>query len=103
MYAWKERIPRGQLSSSNTVRPLLGEGRTLCTDNFYKRVSLAPELNENQTHFVGTLRKKRKMNPKSVEHKQLDRGHMVAKESNPGVIVGKWKNTRDVISYKQCA
>lgn len=58
VHAGKERIPRSQLSSSNTVRPLLGEGRTLCTDNIYTCVSLAHELNENQTHVVGTLRKK---------------------------------------------
>lgn len=91
VYAGKERIPRGQLSSSNTVmelvRPLLGEGRTLCTDNFHTSVFLAHELNENQTHLVVTLRKKRKMNPKSVEQKQLDRGQKVAKESNTEVIV----------------
>lgn len=54
VYAGKERIPLGQLSSSNTVRPLLGEWRTLCTDNFYTSVSLAHDLNENQTHVVGT-------------------------------------------------
>lgn len=101
MYAGKERIPRGQLSSSNTVmelvRPLLEEVQILCTDNFYTSVSLAHELNENQTHLVGTLGKRRKMNPKSVEQKQLDRGQMVAKESKTGVIVGKWKDTRDVM------
>lgn len=96
-----------QLSSSNTVmelvRPLLGEGHNLCTDNFYTSVALAHNLNENQTHLIGTLRKKRKMNPKSVEQKQLDRGQMVAKESNTGVIVGKWKDTRDVLNYKKSA
>lgn len=37
------------------------------------------------------------MNPKSVEQKQLDKGRMVAKESNTGVIVGTWKDTRDVM------
>lgn len=95
VYAGKERIPRGQLSSSNTVmelvRPLLGEGCILCTDNLNTSVSLAHELNENQTHLVGTLRKKRKMNPKSVEKKQLDRGQKVAKESNTEVIVHSFR------------
>lgn len=66
LYAGKERIPRGQLALASTVMelvsPLLGQGRTLCTDNFYTSVSLAHELNDNNTHLLGTLRKKRKLN-----------------------------------------
>uniref|UniRef100_A0A1B6MQT6 PiggyBac transposable element-derived protein domain-containing protein n=1 Tax=Graphocephala atropunctata TaxID=36148 RepID=A0A1B6MQT6_9HEMI len=99
--AGKEHIPRGQSASSKTVmelvEPLLGEGRTLCTDNFYTSVQLAHELNENETHLVGTLRKKRKLNSKNVEKKALNKGEMIVKESNTGVIIGKWKDKREVM------
>ncbi|KAK9731676.1 Transposase IS4 [Popillia japonica] len=56
---------------------LLNTGRTVYTDNFYTSVGLAHELNNFQTHLVGTLRQNRKLNPKV-----LKRGEMKIQKSN---------------------
>lgn len=79
------------------MEPLLNSGRTLYTDNFYTSVGLAHELNNNQTHLVGTLRQNRKLNPKAVTSAKLKRGEVKMQKSNTKVIVGKWKDKRDVL------
>lgn len=79
------------------MEPLLNTGRTLFTDNFYTSVGLAHELNNSQTHLVGTLRQNRKLNPKEVLNAKLKRGEMKMQKSNTKVIVGKWKDKRDVL------
>lgn len=101
LYSGKENNVREISVSSKVVmdlmQPLLGEGRTLYTDNYYTSVSLAHDLNNNKTHLVGTLRKRRKHNPDRVVKRKLQRGEMVTKESNTKVVVGKWKDKRDVL------
>jgi hypothetical protein len=45
---------------------------------------------------VGTLRARRKCNPKTVVTRKLAKGEMCAAESNTKVIVGKWLDKREV-------
>ncbi|XP_022907013.1 piggyBac transposable element-derived protein 4-like [Onthophagus taurus] len=79
------------------MEPLLNTGRTLYTDNFYTSVGLAHELNDNQTHLVGTLRQNRKLNPKAVTSAKLKKGEIKMQQSNTKVVVAKWKDKRDVL------
>lgn len=76
---------------------LLDEGRTVYTDNYYTSINLAHELLARSTNLVGTLRRNRKLNPKEVINMKLTRGQQVAKESNTGIVVLKWKDKRDVL------
>nr|CAH7728944.1 unnamed protein product [Callosobruchus chinensis] len=70
---------------------LLGEGRTLYTDNFYTSITLAQTLLNRNTHLVGTLRKNRKNLPKSVSTKTLALGTTYREESQEGIVEQKWK------------
>lgn len=79
------------------MQPLLNSGRTLFTDNFYTSVDLAHQLLKNKTHLVGTLRANRKLNPTPVTTAKLKPGEMILRQSNSNVIVGKWKDRRDVL------
>lgn len=76
---------------------LLDKGRTLYTDNYYTSVGLAHCLSERKTHLVGTLRANRKLNPKDVVTKKLQKNEVVAAESDTGVVILKWKDKRDVL------
>lgn len=84
------------------VHPLLERGRTLYNDNYYRSVDLAKDLLDKKTHLVGTLRQKRKHNPKPVVTAKLKRGQMTMLQSESKIIVGKWKDKRDVL-YKVCS
>lgn len=77
-------------------RGLLYEGRTLYVDNFYTTYELARTLLDSHTHLVGTLRANRKGFPPEIKLIKLKRGEMVAKEDQNGIVVLKWKDTRDV-------
>lgn len=79
------------------MQPLLDSGRTLFVDNFYTSVSLAKLLLERQTHLVGTLRKKRKMNCKEIEGAKLKKAEVVARICEPGIVILKWKDKREVM------
>ncbi|XP_022837201.1 piggyBac transposable element-derived protein 4-like [Spodoptera litura] len=76
---------------------LLNKGHTLYTDNWYTSVGLARELLKNETHLVGTLRKNRKHFPKEIVSTKLKRGQYIAKESNDGITVLRWRDKRDVL------
>lgn len=101
VYAGKQPRPQSQSISTMTVmelmRPLLGKGYTLYTDNFYTSVQLAQQLNDKETHLIGTLRRNRKMNSKKVEKRILRKGQMINKQNNTSIIIGKWKDKRDVM------
>lgn len=58
------------------VHPLIEEGRTLYTDNYSTSVDLEKDLLDKKTHLVGTLRQKRKHNPKPVVTSKLKRGQI---------------------------
>jgi hypothetical protein len=106
-YTYDFRVYCGQSKQKETsvainivmdlMKDLLGKGRTLCTDNWYTSVTLAHQLLRNKTHLVGTLRRNRKNNPKEVVDEKLETGQTVARESNTGIVVQKWKDKRDVI------
>nr|CAI5844167.1 unnamed protein product [Callosobruchus analis] len=101
IYSGKENNPNEQPVASRVVlelmEPLLDCGRLLVTDNFYASVSLAHALLDRKTHLIGTLRKNRKYNPKPVTDAKLEKGAMIARESNTHVVVGKWKDKREVL------
>ncbi|XP_050502212.1 piggyBac transposable element-derived protein 4-like [Diabrotica virgifera virgifera] len=101
VYGGKEMQPSEKSLASRVVmelmQPLLDTGRSLYTDNFYTSVDLAHDLNNRKTHLVGTLRSNRKHNPKAVVNAKLKRGDMKYLQSNTKVVIGKWKDKRDVL------
>lgn len=63
IYGGKEKEPGKQVASSvvlELMKPILGAGRTLYTDNYYTSVDLAHKLFVKNTHLVGTLCRNRK-------------------------------------------
>ena len=78
------------------TRGLRSEGRTLYIDNFYTSYPLARFMLAEKTHVVGTVRPSRAKLPKEVLKKKLQRGEMVAQEESHGILVLKWRDTRDV-------
>ncbi|XP_028968650.1 piggyBac transposable element-derived protein 4-like [Galendromus occidentalis] len=78
------------------AEPYLDAGRTLTADNYFTSVPLAKNLLRRKTHFLGTLRSNRKHLPKSVVNSRLARDQVVGKMSNEGIVVGKWRDKRDV-------
>lgn len=75
---------------------LRNQGRTLYVDNFYTSYGLALFFLKEKTHVVGTLRANKKNMPKDVMDAKLKRGEVIAKEDSNGIVVLKWKDTRDV-------
>ncbi|CAK1553810.1 unnamed protein product [Leptosia nina] len=66
-------------------------------DNWYTSVPLARELLQNETHLIGTLRKNRRHFPKVVVSTKLKKGQFIAKESDDGITVLRWRDKRDVL------
>lgn len=52
---------------------------------------------ENETHLVGTIRKNRRNIPKEVANDKLKTGEYIARESEDGITIMKWKDKRDVL------
>ncbi|XP_046969102.1 piggyBac transposable element-derived protein 4-like [Vanessa cardui] len=105
-YTYKVNVYGGKNDATNTTptnvvmelcRGLLNKGHTLYTDNWYTSIDLARKLLDNETHLVGTLRKNRKHLPKSVVQKKLKKGEYIAKESEDGITVMKWRDKREVL------
>lgn len=90
----------GKGHAANVVLDLMKEhldvGHSLFMDNFYNSHDLAIQLLNRNTYCTGTLRLDRKNNPKEVKEKKLKTGESVAKICNDGVLVGKWRDKRDV-------
>ncbi|XP_015185948.1 PREDICTED: piggyBac transposable element-derived protein 4-like [Polistes dominula] len=78
------------------INKLLNEGRTLYIDNFYTSYELAIKLLNFKTYVVGTVRHNRNFMPKDVMFHQLQRGEIISREDDNGIVVLKWKNIRDV-------
>lgn len=74
----------------------LNLGHSLYMDNFYNSYDLAKKLLEAKTYCTGTLRNKRKNNPKEVEEMKLERGQTTCRYAD-GVMIGKWRDKRDVL------
>lgn len=89
----------GKGHAANVVLHLMNEkldnGHSLYMDNFYNSFALAKQLLDRKTNCTGTLRKDRKDCPMEVKNAKLRKGETVAKYCN-GVMVGKWKDKRDV-------
>ncbi|KAJ8963692.1 hypothetical protein NQ314_005444 [Rhamnusium bicolor] len=51
---------------------------------------------DKQTHLVGTLRANKKHIPKEVLLAKLKKGEMISQEDQSGIVILKWKDTRDV-------
>ena len=75
---------------------LRNKGRTLYVDNLYTSYAMARFFLEEQTHVVGTLRANGVDMPKEVLEKKLKKGEMIYREEQHGIVVLKWKDTRDV-------
>lgn len=107
-YTWNSKIYAGKsedydktVGLARTVcedlsQGLLNEGRTLFVDNFYTSYELALSFLQKKTHVVGTVRQNKKNIPKDVVLKKLERGEITAKEDENGIMVMKWRSTRDV-------
>lgn len=74
----------------------LDSGHSLYTDNFYNSVDLAEQLLSRQTYCTGTLRIDRKNIPGEVKNAKLKKGEAIYKCSDEGVMVGKWRDKREV-------
>uniref|UniRef100_A0A2H8TRK2 PiggyBac transposable element-derived protein 4 n=2 Tax=Melanaphis sacchari TaxID=742174 RepID=A0A2H8TRK2_9HEMI len=74
----------------------LNNGHSMYMDNFYNSIDLAEQLLQKKTYCTGTLRSNRKRIPEAVVKSKLKPGETKAMYSN-GVLVGKWKDKRDVM------
>ena len=107
-YTWGIRIYSGKSATGERetglaqklclelTKDLLNEGRTLFADNFYTSYDLAKCFLQKNTHVVETLRANKKDIPKEDLNAKLKRGEMIAKEDENGIVVLKWRDTRDV-------
>jgi len=72
------------------LEPLFGRGHTLWIDDFFSSPELARKLKiEHSTDSVGTLKLNRKIVPKEVNDKKLEKGEITARHLGP-VTVLKW-------------
>lgn len=65
-------------------------------DNFYNSHNLAIKLLDRNTYCTGTLRTNRKNTPSEVKSAKLKKGETVVKYSDDGVLIGKWRDKREV-------
>jgi len=90
----------GKGHAANVVLHLMSEklnnGHSIYMDNFYNSIDLAEQLLQKKTYCTGTLRSNRKRIPEAVVKSKLKPGETKAMYSN-GVLVGKWKDKRDVM------
>ena len=101
VYSGKSQTREREIGLAKNVcielkKDLIGQGRTLYVDNFYTSYELANYCLQKQTHLVGALRANKKHIPKEVLQAKLKRSEMVAKEDQQGVVILKWRDTRDV-------
>ena len=72
------------------------KGYHLFADIYYNSVPLTQYFSQHETYITGTLRKDRVGIPKSVVKKKLIKGGRTW-ASNNEVLVGKWKDKREVL------
>lgn len=70
-------------------------GHHLFIDNFYTSVSLVEKLYASKTFCTGTLRQKRKNNPREIELSKLKKGELCIVHKN-NICVLKWKDQREI-------
>lgn len=90
----------GKGHAANIVLHLMEEhldvGHSVFMDNYYNSHDLAIKLLNRNTFCTGTLRMDRKNNPVEVKNKKLKTGESVERISDDGVLVGKWRDKREV-------
>lgn len=90
----------GANHTEKVVLHLLNEkldvGHHIYMDNYYNSYALAKILLDRKTHCTGTLRSRRKNNPKEVQSAKLKKGETVARYAN-GIMIGKWRDKREVL------
>ena len=101
VYSGKSQTGEREIGLAKNVcielkKDLIGQGRTLYVNNFFTSYELANYCLQKQTHLVGALRANKKHIPKEVLQAKLKRSEMVAKEDQQGVVILKWRYTRDV-------
>lgn len=101
VYTGKKRS-RGPITTTESIifslmEGYLDSGRELFTDNFYTSVDLAEKLNAKKTHLTGTLNRKRRRLPKTLLGQKLNKGELVSLQNDNKVIIGKWKDKREVL------
>lgn len=101
VYAGKSASGQREIGLASNVclrlcQKLLYQGRTLYVDNFYTSYELARTMLEKLTHVVGTVRANKKNMPTEVLQAKLKRGEMVSREDENGIVILKWRDTRDV-------
>lgn len=111
-YTWNLKIYSGKhQDAGNSVPtsvvlqlcgPLLNSGRVIVTDNYYTSIDLADKLLDKSTNLLGTLRSNRKNNPKTVVHKKLKKGEMVAQQNEKGITILKWADKREILVLSTC-
>lgn len=79
------------------MREKLNVGHSLYMDNFYNSYELSKKLLENETYSTGTLRATRKNTPSSVAKSKLKKGETISQYSDSGVMIGKWRDNREVL------
>lgn len=90
----------GKGHAANVVLHLLDGrldiGHSVYMDNFYNSYDLAVKLLDRNTYCTGTYRTDRKNTPPEVKGAKLKKGETVAKYSHNGVLIGKWRDKREV-------
>lgn len=77
------------------LHDFINVGHHLFVDNYYTSVSLVEKLFSNKTFCTGTLRQKRKNNPKEIESAKLKKGELCIVHKN-NVCVLKWIDQREI-------
>ncbi|CAI6371066.1 unnamed protein product [Macrosiphum euphorbiae] len=98
IYAGKSQVDGKGLACKvvlNLCQMYLNANRTITTDNFYSSLPLAYELLKNKTPLIGTLRSNR-VKVLGVTDAKLKRGEIVGKENADGIVIGKWRDKRDI-------
>ncbi|KAL1447294.1 hypothetical protein WDU94_002722 [Cyamophila willieti] len=107
-YTWSLKVYSGKSSTGEREiglaenvcfqlsEKLLDQGRTLYIDNFYTSVDIARNMLDRNTHVVGTVRANRRNLPKDITQAKIKRGQLISKEDAYGIVILKWRDTRDV-------
>ncbi|GFW64096.1 piggyBac transposable element-derived protein 4 [Trichonephila clavipes] len=75
------------------MEPLLNKGHCLTTDNFYSSPELADILIQSLTDMYGTLKSRRKVVPKELLSKKIEKGQIIAYQRGK-VCVMKWMDKK---------
>lgn len=78
------------------AKNLFNQGRTLYINNFYTNYKFAISCLKQKTHVVGLVRNNTRSIPKDILQSKLQKGKMISKEDDNGIVILKWRDSRDV-------